>query len=384
MQQYDVTVYADFGPIGTPSFTYRVSAASLDEASGAALALAQERNPGVQHFTIAAPEPVDDDQQPAQQPEEEEPEETEEETEERASRRFDPVSRITWLDFAAKPEEATRAALKAHGWRWSGYRKEWYTNQRYPQLPAGVVAEDDGTCDYASERADRLTARADRHRSASDAAYKRSNDLVSMIPLGQPILVGHHSERADRNRRAKSWRAMDKSVEEAKTADRLSEAARSSAAHQAYYTTNPDALQRRVDRLSAEARKMARTVDARTRQLAQRGEEQTDGDREYLRRLEAIESEIADLRQRIAAAGGITADRLAAAGMVAEVGDLVRIHGFTGVVRRVNPKSYTVEMRNGNSGDGWTLKLDRTRLQAILRKHDDMQQKEERPEQAAN
>ena len=72
MQQYDVTVYADFGPIGTPGFTYRVSAASLDEASGAALALAQERNPSVRHFTTAAPEPVDDDQQPAQQPEEEE------------------------------------------------------------------------------------------------------------------------------------------------------------------------------------------------------------------------------------------------------------------------------------------------------------------------
>ncbi len=379
MQQYDVTVYADFGPIGTPGFTYRVSAASLDEASGAALALAQERNPSVRHFTTPAPEPVDDDQQPEQPEDQRKPA--------RADRRFDPISHITWLDFDpydGEPDDATRAALKANGWRWSRYRMEWYSNRRYPQIPACVVAVERGTCDYASERADRLTARAAVHQQRSDAAYQRSNDLVSMIPLGQPILVGHHSERADRNRRAKSWRAMDKSVEEAKTADRLSAEASRSAAHQAYYTTNPDAMQRRVDRLSADARKMARTVDARTRQLAQRGEEQTDGDREYLRRLEAIESEIADLRQRIAAAGGITADRLAAAGMVAEVGDLVRIHGFTGVVRRVNPKSYTVEMRNGNSGDGWTLKLDRTRLQAILRKRDEMQKEEEQPEQAAN
>jgi hypothetical protein len=289
------------------------------------------------------------------------------------TRRFDPISRITWLDFAAKPEEETRAALKAHGWRWSGYRKQWYTNQRYPQLPACVPAEsveDGGACDYANERAHRLSAAADRHQHASDTAYQRSNDLVAMIPFGQPIIVGHHSERADRNRRAKSWAAMDKSVEEAHTAQRLTEAASRSAAHQAYYSTNPDAMQRRVDRLSAEACKMQRTIDRRTAELIKRGEESTAHDREYLRRLGDIEREIADLHQRIAAAGGITADRLAAAGMIAEVGDLVRIHGFTGVVRRVNPTTYTVEMHNGNSGDGWTLKLDRTRLQAILRKRD--------------
>lgn len=286
---------------------------------------------------------------------------------ERAMRRYDPISRITWLDFDAKPEEETRAALKARGWRWSGYRKQWYTNQRYPQLPPRVRAEDGGECDYASERADRLTAAADRHQRASDAAYQRSNDLLAMIPFGQPILVGHHSERADRNRRAKSWAAMDKSVEEAKTAERLQHAARSSAEHQAYYTSDPDALQRRVDRLAADARKMQRTIDRRTQELAARGESATEHDREYVRRLEALEIEITDLQQRIADAGGITADRLAAAGLVAEVGDLVRIHGFTGVVKRVNPKTYTVKMSHA---DNWTLKLSRTRLQAILRKRD--------------
>ncbi|HZC08365.1 MAG TPA: DUF3560 domain-containing protein [Ktedonobacterales bacterium] len=283
----------------------------------------------------------------------------------RATRQYDPTSRITWLDFDGKPEEETRAALKANGWRWSGYRKQWYNNRRWPTVPACVAVEDGGECAYAEERADRLQDRAAAHVEKSNAAYKRSHDLVSMIPLGQPILVGHHSERADRNRRAKSWAAMDKSVAEAKTADRLDDAAKSSAAHQAYKQT-PEAMQRRVDRLSAELRKMRRHVDGRIAWLAQHGEEAQEGDREYLRRMASVESEIADLQQRIADAGGIKADRLAAVGIIAEKGDLVKIHGFTGIVQRVNPKTYTVKM----SHDGWTLKLDRTRLQAILRKHD--------------
>lgn len=283
--------------------------------------------------------------------------------------RYDPTSHITWLEIERKPDDVTRAALKGDGWRWSGYRKQWYNHRQCPSLPARalITTTDGGQCDYASERADRLNAAADRAQARSDAAYQRSNDLVSMIPLGQPILVGHHSERADRNRRAKSWAAMDKSVAEAKTAERLRHAARSSAEHQAYYTTDPDALQRRADRLSADARKMRRSIDRRTQQLAARGETPTDHDRAYTQRLEALEREIADLQQRIREAGGITADRLAAAGLVAEVGDLVLIHGFTGVVKRVNPKTYTVTMSHA---DNWTLKLDRTRLQAILQKRD--------------
>lgn len=61
-------------------------------------------------------------------------------------------------------------------------------------------------------RRDRLENAADNAERESNASYKRSKDLVSCIPFGQPILVGHHSERGHRNRLDKSWNAMGKSV----------------------------------------------------------------------------------------------------------------------------------------------------------------------------
>lgn len=47
----------------------------------------------------------------------------------------------------------------------------------------------------------------------ADSAFQRSQDLVKHIPMGQPVLVGHHSERRHRNTLDKSWNALGKSVE---------------------------------------------------------------------------------------------------------------------------------------------------------------------------
>lgn len=49
-------------------------------------------------------------------------------------------------------------------------------------------------------RADRYRERALQAKAGSTAAYRRSEELVEHIPSGQPILVGHHSEK--RHRRA--------------------------------------------------------------------------------------------------------------------------------------------------------------------------------------
>ena len=46
----------------------------------------------------------------------------------------------------------------------------------------------------------------------SQAAYEHSNRLSSLIPFGQPILVGHHSEKTHRNHIKKIHNAMDQSV----------------------------------------------------------------------------------------------------------------------------------------------------------------------------
>lgn len=71
----------------------------------------------------------------------------------------------------------------------------------------------------ARAKAERYEEWADKARQKSDEAFERSERAVAGIPIGQPILVGHHSERAHRAAIDKSLAAMGKSVEESKKAE---------------------------------------------------------------------------------------------------------------------------------------------------------------------
>ena len=60
-------------------------------------------------------------------------------------------------------------------------------------------------------RRERYEDRAASASQASDATYQKARDMASVIPFGQPILVGHHSERRDRNYRDKIHTTFGKS-----------------------------------------------------------------------------------------------------------------------------------------------------------------------------
>lgn len=67
----------------------------------------------------------------------------------------------------------------------------------------------------------RLEAAADRARREGAAAWKRGDDMFSVIPFGQPILVGHYSEKGDRNYRRRAAAQLDKGVALDRKADQL-------------------------------------------------------------------------------------------------------------------------------------------------------------------
>ena len=50
-------------------------------------------------------------------------------------------------------------------------------------------------------------------------AYQTSHALTEHIPMGQPILIGHHSEKRHRRTLDRSWNAMGKSVEMTRLAE---------------------------------------------------------------------------------------------------------------------------------------------------------------------
>lgn len=89
-----------------------------------------------------------------------------------------------------------------------------------------IVREDGfNVQELARRKAERLQRYASNAKQKSDSHYQSSHNLVKDIPLGQPILVGHHSEKAHRNILEKSWNAMGKSVEESKKAESYNERA---------------------------------------------------------------------------------------------------------------------------------------------------------------
>ena len=95
-----------------------------------------------------------------------------------------------------------------------------------------LVYEKDGFYYYSIVRADgfnfqeRAKAKAERYarwaasaEKKSDQYYKTSHAITENIPMGQPILVGHHSEARHRRDLERSWNAMGKSVELSKVAE---------------------------------------------------------------------------------------------------------------------------------------------------------------------
>ncbi len=89
-----------------------------------------------------------------------------------------------------------------------------------------LIAEKDGFYYYSIVRADGFNVQEHARRKAekygnsannaekkSEQYFNTSHKMIEHIPFGQPILVGHHSERGHRALLNKSWNAMGKSVE---------------------------------------------------------------------------------------------------------------------------------------------------------------------------
>jgi hypothetical protein len=70
---------------------------------------------------------------------------------------------------------------------------------------------------------ERLLAAAERAEARASQQFRKADlrEEVSGIPLGQPILVGHHSERRHRNMIKRADNAMRKSIEESNRAKEL-------------------------------------------------------------------------------------------------------------------------------------------------------------------
>lgn len=60
---------------------------------------------------------------------------------------------------------------------------------------------------------------AEKADKRSQSHYERHRDIASVIPMGQPILIGHHSEKRHRNDLKRIDNEMRKSIQESEKAD---------------------------------------------------------------------------------------------------------------------------------------------------------------------
>jgi hypothetical protein len=116
------------------------------------------------------------------------------------------------------------------------------------------------------EYAARKEAKAERYQQyaanaaeRSNQAYQQTRQIVDMIPLGQPILVGHHSERRHRRDIGRMETNMRRSIEEGKKAEYWERRAKAAAKGNGIESIDPDAcdkLRAKIANLEAQRDRM--------------------------------------------------------------------------------------------------------------------------------
>jgi len=90
---------------------------------------------------------------------------------------------------------------------------------------------------------------SEKNQTLADSMLKQASTMQSVIPMGQPILVGHHSERADRNYRNKIENKVRKAFETGDKADYYAEKARRAENNRAIFADDPEAGEKLADKI---------------------------------------------------------------------------------------------------------------------------------------
>lgn len=117
-------------------------------------------------------------------------------------------------------DDETYQRVKDAGFRWAPKQELFvapkWTCQREDlaiELAGEIEAEETTLAERAQAKAERLEGIADRRAAESSAYSRRADELSRAFEFGQPILVGHHSERKARKTQEKMHNAMDKAAQ---------------------------------------------------------------------------------------------------------------------------------------------------------------------------
>ncbi|MEQ4717836.1 DUF3560 domain-containing protein [Nonomuraea sp. B19D2] len=228
--------------------------------------------------------------------------------------------------------------------------------------------------DRLEDRRDALEAKADRHAGAAAAAHDRAHEIGARFEGGQPILVGHHSERRARADRKRMDQAMRKSIDENDKAQSTAERA-NAVGRQMRHSARPGTTARRIEKTEAELRGIQRSLDGYQRIHRDHAgnpfyvdtHDAAKGDYrdQLLARKAQLENQLeydqAQLQAAIEAGAYVEYSRANV-----HVGDRLWAWGYNGLVIKVNTKTVQVDFR-----DHWRPKIPFTDVGKVECPHGD-------------
>ena len=164
-------------------------------------------------------------------------------------------------------DPAIYAQVKAAGFSWAPKQGVFVAPMWTParadlaESLAGELEDEDSTlAERAEQRAERFEDYQGKRASEADRARAAVSALADNIPFGQPILIGHHSERRARRDAQRIEDGMRYAVKMWETAEYWERRAAGAIAH-AKYKELPAVRARRIKTIEASQRKTQKSMD---------------------------------------------------------------------------------------------------------------------------
>jgi 16S rRNA G1207 methylase RsmC len=122
------------------------------------------------------------------------------------------------------------------------------------ELAGEIGDEDKNLVERAEERAERFEEYSEKRAADADNARRHVSSIADGIPFGQPILIGHHSERHARRDAEKIENGMRRAVKMWETSKYWIDRAQGALAH-AQHAERADVRARRIKKIEADKRK---------------------------------------------------------------------------------------------------------------------------------
>lgn len=172
------------------------------------------------------------------------------------------------LTASERLDAETYARVKAAGYAWAPKQGQFIAPMWTParadlalDLAGEIGDEDTSLIERAEDRADRFTVYHEKRGAEAASAIDYVHKITDNIPLGQPLMVGHHSEARARRDAKRIERGMQRAVDLFDTSEYWQRRAAACVRH-AKYKETPEVRHRRIKGLEADQRKHTKDMEA--------------------------------------------------------------------------------------------------------------------------